>query len=56
MRNYLMTYSILGTGQRIIRARNRLLAEEILFDLSTEDLISEADFSDSLQLFSIENY
>jgi hypothetical protein len=56
MRNYLITYSILGSGQLIIRAKNEELAEDILFDMSTEDLLSEADFSDSLRLDLIESY
>lgn len=55
MRTYGLTYSLLGTGNVSIRAKSRLLAEEILFDMSLNDLVLYTDFSDGLELMSIEN-
>ena len=55
MRTYGLTYSMLGTGNVSIRAKSRLLAEEALFDMSLNDLVLYTDFSDGLELMSIEN-
>lgn len=51
---YRLTYSMLGSGNVSIRAKSKLLAEEALFDMSFNDLVLYADFSDRLELMSIE--
>jgi hypothetical protein len=47
---------MLGGGVITILAKNRQQAEDILFEMTTADLVSNADFSDGLELMSIENY
>jgi len=54
MRTYGLTYSMLGTGNVSIRAKSRLLAEEAFYDMALDDLVLFTDFSDGIELMSIE--
>ena len=55
MRTYGLTYSVIGTGNVSIRAKSRLLAEEAFYDIALDDLVLYTDFSDGIELMSIEN-
>ena len=48
------TDSLLSFTPFSIGAKSRLLAEEALFDVSLNDLVLYTDFSDGLELMSIE--
>lgn len=50
MKTYSIDYSLLGGGNVSIRAKSRLLAEEAMYDMSIEDLLLSADFSDGLEI------
>lgn len=54
MRKYELTFSILGSGNVTIRAKNRLLAEESFYDMSLDDLVIFSDFRDGLEILTIE--
>jgi hypothetical protein len=54
MRTYGLTYSILDTGNVSIRAKSRLLAEEAFYNLALDDLVLFTDFSNGIELMSIE--
>jgi len=54
MKEHTLIYSLMGTGCISIQAKSRLLAEEAFYDMSLNDLLLYADFSDGLELMSIE--
>ena len=54
MNTYEVTFSLLGSGTMEITARSKKQAEEIVFDLSDDELIANADFHKSLEIESIE--
>ncbi len=54
MNTYEVAYSLLGSGTMEITARSKKQAEEIVFDLSDDELIANANFHKSLEIESIE--
>jgi hypothetical protein len=54
MNIYEVTYSLLGSGTVEIVARSKKQAEEIVFDLSDDQLIANAHFHKSLEIETIE--
>lgn len=54
MNTYEVTYSLLGSGIMEITAKSKKQAEEIVFDLSDDELIANANFHKSLEIESIE--
>jgi hypothetical protein len=48
MKTFCLTYSLIGSGVVEIAARNEEEAKELLFNMSQEELIEAADFSDGI--------
>jgi hypothetical protein len=48
MKTFCLTYSLIGSGVVEIVARNEEEAKELLFNMSQEELIEAADFSDGI--------
>jgi hypothetical protein len=49
-------YSAFGGENLSIRTRSRFLAEELIYAISTEDLIVYVDMSGCLEVMGIKNY
>jgi hypothetical protein len=54
MKIYSVSYSLMGSGYIEILASSKREAEEIMFNLSDDKLISNANFHKSLEIESIE--
>jgi hypothetical protein len=54
MKTYQVTYSLLAGGYLEVKATSKSEVEDIVFDLSTKELIDNADFDSSLEVSCIE--
>jgi len=54
MKTYHVEYSLLAGGVIEVQATSKSEAESIFFDLSTKELIDNADFDSSLEVSCIE--
>ena len=54
MKTYQVTYSLLAGGYLEVQAISKSEAEDKVFDLSTKELIDNADFDSSLEVSFIE--
>ncbi len=53
MKTYAVSYSLMGSGYVEIIARSKDEVEEIMFDLTDDHLIANADFHKSLEIESV---
>ena len=54
MKTYQVMYSLLAGGRIEVKATSKSEAEDIVFDMTTEELIDNADFNNSLEVSEIE--